>query len=184
MLKLDYPWHEVLVHAARSRPELWRLIAGCIGVVTIVFGLIAALQAVLMAIAPDFWIGQMADPSTQGSTAGSLIILLGTFGFLTVGVAVVAQILHGRSPVTVFGPWPVLVSQFVRVFGFLCLLGVALMVLPPYGDTADLEANLPLARWLLLLPVSLTVVLIQTSAEEVFFRGYLQQQLAARFSSP
>jgi membrane protease YdiL (CAAX protease family) len=32
--------------------------------------------------------------------------------------------------------------------------------------------------------VSLLVVLIQTSAEEIVFRGYIQQGLAARFKSP
>ena len=37
---------------------------------------------------------------------------------------------------------------------------------------------------LLLLPLALLAVLIQTSAEEILFRGYLQQQLAARFRSP
>jgi hypothetical protein len=34
------------------------------------------------------------------------------------------------------------------------------------------------------LPLALVGVLIQTGAEEVLFRGYMQQQLAARFSSP
>ena len=37
---------------------------------------------------------------------------------------------------------------------------------------------------MVLLPLSLGVVFIQISAEEIFFRGYLQQQLAARFQSP
>jgi membrane protease YdiL (CAAX protease family) len=36
----------------------------------------------------------------------------------------------------------------------------------------------------LLLPLSLTGLLIQVSAEELVFRGYLQQQLAARFATP
>jgi membrane protease YdiL (CAAX protease family) len=35
-----------------------------------------------------------------------------------------------------------------------------------------------------MLPLSLFVVLIQVSAEEIVFRGYVQQQLAARFKSP
>jgi uncharacterized protein len=41
-----------------------------------------------------------------------------------------------------------------------------------------------LSRWLLLLPLSLLAVLVQVSAEEIVFRGYVQQQLAARFNSP
>ena len=44
--------------------------------------------------------------------------------------------------------------------------------------------QLPLGRWTALLPLSLLAVLVQVSAEELLFRGYLQQQLAARFASP
>ena len=38
--------------------------------------------------------------------------------------------------------------------------------------------------WALLLPLSLIAVLVQVSSEEILFRGYIQQALAARFSSP
>jgi membrane protease YdiL (CAAX protease family) len=44
--------------------------------------------------------------------------------------------------------------------------------------------NIELSLWLSFLPLALVGVLIQTGAEEVLFRGYMQQQLAARFSSP
>jgi len=39
--------------------------------------------------------------------------------------------------------------------------------------------NLPLSQWLGLLPLTLAFLLIQVSAEELVFRGYLQSQLAA-----
>ena len=48
----------------------------------------------------------------------------------------------------------------------------------------DFVANLPLDQWLYLLPFSLIAVLVQVSAEEIVFRGYVQQQIAARFKSP
>ena len=46
-----------------------------------------------------------------------------------------------------------------------------------YGET--LLPNLPLSQWLGLLPLTLAFLLIQVSAEELVFRGYLQSQLAA-----
>jgi len=49
---------------------------------------------------------------------------------------------------------------------------------------APLVPNVPPGQWVLLLPLALAGVLIQVSAEEIVFRGYLQQQLAARFASP
>jgi hypothetical protein len=44
----------------------------------------------------------------------------------------------------------------------------------------DLQSNLSFSLWLSLLPLTLFFLLIQVSAEELLFRGYLQSQLAAR----
>ena len=62
--------------------------------------------------------------------------------------------------------------------------GLSSLVLPPYGYGAPMLRNMDVGRWLLLLPIALVAVLVQSGAEEVFFRGYIQQQLAARFKSP
>ena len=37
--------------------------------------------------------------------------------------------------------------------------------------------------WLSFLPLAMAGILLQTGAEELLFRGYLQQQFAARFKS-
>ena len=44
--------------------------------------------------------------------------------------------------------------------------------------------QLPLAAWAAWLPLALPPLLVQTAAEEVAFRGYLMQGLAARFRQP
>lgn len=41
-----------------------------------------------------------------------------------------------------------------------------------------------LVHWLLFLAPAMLALLIQVSAEELVFRGYLQSQLAARFGNP
>jgi len=48
----------------------------------------------------------------------------------------------------------------------------------------DATPGLDLSVWLAFLPLTLAGLLLQTGAEELVFRGYLQQQLAARFRSP
>jgi membrane protease YdiL (CAAX protease family) len=59
-----------------------------------------------------------------------------------------------------------------------------------YGLSALLPAplaptqHMSLGLWLSFLPLALLGVLVQTGAEEVLFRGYIQTQLAARFASP
>lgn len=89
-----------------------------------------------------------------------------------------------RAGITLFGPIPRVFYQFRRTLAGLMLLWGVMTLLPPYQIEAPLEPNLALGQWLRLLPVALLAVLVQVEAEELLFRGYLQQTLAARFVSP
>ena len=55
----------------------------------------------------------------------------------------------------------------------------------PYGGGGETQvvSNLDPRLWLMLLPLSLGGILLQTGSEELLFRGYLQQTLAARFDA-
>ncbi|MBC7141614.1 MAG: CPBP family intramembrane metalloprotease, partial [Rhodobacteraceae bacterium] len=58
-------------------------------------------------------------------------------------------------------------------------------VLLPFATGSDAaHPGLGIGAFLTYLPFALPGILIQTGAEELVFRGYLQQQLAARFQSP
>jgi membrane protease YdiL (CAAX protease family) len=46
------------------------------------------------------------------------------------------------------------------------------------------ERQAGLAEWARLVPLALALVIVQSAAEELFFRGYLTQALAARCRSP
>ncbi|WP_050929198.1 CPBP family intramembrane glutamic endopeptidase [Aestuariivita boseongensis] len=181
-LRRAYIPHEILVGPARARSELWRVFAGC-GVIFATAMLLSALASFVMwfILQPQ---GQEIGDPTMGQTPLSLLFLLGGFVFLTLGTAVAARLLHDRSLFSILGPPRAVMRDFLRVFRGLVVLGVVVFLLPPYDIGAQLTPNLPFFSWLLLLPFSLLVLLIQTSAEEIVFRGYLQQQLAARFSSP
>ena len=181
-LRRPYIPHEILVGPARARAELWRVFAGC--------GLIFATAMLLSSLA-SFVLWFVVQPEAQeigdialGQTPLSLLFLLGGFIFLTLGTAVTARLLHDRSLLSILGAPHALVRDFWAVFRALVVLGIVVAVLPPYDLGVPLTPNLPVGSWLLLLPLSLAALLIQTSAEEIVFRGYLQQQLAARFSSP
>lgn len=181
-LRRSYTPHEVLVGAARARPELWRVFAGC----SVIFStamLLSSLASFVM------WFilqtpGQDLTQEAMGQTPLSLLLLLGGFVFLTLGTAVAVRLLHDRSLMSVIGPPNAVVRDFLKVFRALLVLGVVVALLPPYNVGALMTPNLAFSTWLFLLPLSLLALLIQTSAEEIVFRGYLQQQLAARFSSP
>ncbi|MDX2483226.1 MAG: type II CAAX endopeptidase family protein [Pseudodonghicola sp.] len=178
----DHPYraHETLVAPARRGAAVWRLLAGLGLIALIIFGLNTVLQTVVYATAPIGWAGDLVT----GHRPGPMLILLGSFVFVIVAVFAAAHLVQRRAPLGVIGPPGMAVVQFWRVLRLLGLFGIVLLILPPYDMGAPLLPNLALGRWLVLLPLALIAILIQTSAEEILFRGYLQQALAARFSHP
>jgi membrane protease YdiL (CAAX protease family) len=96
---------------------------------------------------------------------------------------VAVRLVHGRGWRSLFGHPPRVLADFG--LGAAAMLGVGgglgLLALP---FLPGLEPALPGGQWLALLPLAVAALLIQTGAEELVFRGYLQQQLAARFARP
>ncbi|WP_243470744.1 CPBP family intramembrane glutamic endopeptidase [Ruegeria denitrificans] len=150
----------------------------------IVLVLYVALNTVLFAIVGHLVQPEQAQGLLYGTSPMATLILLLSFGFLTLGVAIAVRQMQHRSLAAIMGPRNLFLHQFWQVLRALVILGVVMAALPPYGFGEDLTPNLALSTWLLLLPVSVIAVLIQTSAEEILFRGYIQQSLAARFRSP
>ncbi|WP_171175552.1 CPBP family intramembrane glutamic endopeptidase [Ruegeria sp. HKCCD8929] len=175
-----YAAHERLVAPARLRPEIWRLLAGLGLIAVVVFALNAGVLAVAGSLGSELWLRNFL----AGATPVAMLILLASFAFVTLGVTLAARQLQRRSLQTIVGPYHLALTQFWHVLRGLLLLGAVLLVLPPYDMGAPMQPNLPVTVWLAVLPFSLLAVLIQTSAEEILFRGYLQQSLAARFRSP
>lgn len=175
-----YRAHEAMVRFARAQPQLWRLLLGLVLVAAVSFAMTAALQVTVAELFPGAWLQGLAD----GSNPGAMLVLLGSFAFLSLGVAMAARLFHQRSFATVTGHLRPLVWQFGRVSLFLLGLSAVLMALPPYSMGPPMTPNLPFWTWLGILPFSVAAVLVQTGSEEILFRGYIQQALAARFRSP
>lgn len=179
---MRYQAHESFVAPARPAADLWRTAAGT--VLTFVAGI--ALYQLVFAIASNL-IGPEAtqalvDATTfDRDTPVATLYVLFTFAFFGVGLAMAVNGLHGRGPATLFGPWEAVVSDFLRVLLTVGGLTLALMVLLPQEYEPVRNAAMARSRWLALLPISLAAVMVQAATEEVFFRGYLQQQFAARF---
>ncbi len=179
-----YGVHEILTAPARSHAQLWRLGTGILIVILVFLGLNWALQALAMAFLSDHNYLVFRDEIETGATpAGALFILL-SFGFLAVATLTATNHMHKRGFTSLIGPQPYMLAQFTLATMGLVVLGVVLTVILPAYPPTDPIPNLQLGRWLWLLPLSLIAVLIQTASEELLFRGYLQQQLAARFNDP
>lgn len=178
----DYSAHVLHTAAAKKRSELWRTIAGVVAIAAVYLVLARFYQQALFALAagqPDF-----LSNLITGSTPTAMLALLFSFGLISASVLIVVRTLHKRDALGVIGPVSLAVPQFFRVVIALIMLGIILSVLPPYGYGEPLVPATGAGLWALLLPFSLIAVFFQISAEEILFRGYLQQQLGARFRSP
>lgn len=175
-----YPAHEVLVAPGRSKPEIWRLLLGLVVIALVSYGLNLLTFLVLLRFTSLDWLIELE----QGRSPLALLILLASFGFLTLGVGLAARLLQNRSLLSLIGLPGVMLQQFILCSLAALAVFAALFILPPYDFGAPLTANLSWPVWLGLLPLSLLAVLVQVSAEELVFRGYLQQALAARFQNP
>ncbi|BBU53941.1 hypothetical protein KU6B_02060 [Mameliella alba] len=169
---------------AEGRAELWRLAVGLVLIVVIWFALARGVIAVLGSLMADDAYLTLLDNLQSGDTPGSLTLVLLLSGALWIATMAVAEILHKRPGRSLLGPWPLFWRDFLRVTWAVALLNAALLLLPPWDFHASTVPGLPANTWMLFLPTTLVAVLIQTGAEEVFFRGYFQSQLAARVRHP
>lgn len=180
---MRYAPHDGLVAPARASRALWRVVLGSVLIYAAFLGLIYACLALAAQImGPEAAQSAFHGIFQSGVTTRDSLLLLYSFAFLIVGTAAVAHQLHHRSALSLIGPLPRAARDFLLTVRALAFLYAALWLLLP--DGAELQRNLDPRRWLMLLPLALPAVLLQTLAEEMLFRGYLQQQLAARFASP
>lgn len=184
MGSFGYGAHSDFIAPAQASKQLWRLVAGFILAGFLYILLNQLLFQSVYRLMGDTSAVAFINDLLSGNTPFAMYMVLGSFGMMILGLAVPLKLLHQRGVSTLIGPRGVAFGQFKTVLAILLVLQLVIAILPPWDYGGDLVRNMDLGPWLLLLPFSLLAVLIQVSAEEIVFRGYLQQQLAARFRSP
>ena len=176
-----YAAHAAFIAPARAYPQVWRLLIGVLlALVVYALGFVALGGVFVARFGLDNAQAELGRIFLSESPTGTLLILATFFG-MALGPLLAARLLHKRSFGSVFGPMHRTLRDFA-IAAAICLGLYALLLLIP--SEASPAPNLALSVWLPLLPLALAGILLQTGAEEVLFRGYLQQQLAARFASP
>lgn len=178
-----YAAQQPMLEPARPKAQIWRLLMGLV-LIAGVFLLCNQVthQTLFNLLGPARY--DALTSITGKPTQLSVLFLLFSFGFMFVGVIVALKVVHSRGFLGVFGDRTLFFGQLRSVLGVLIVLNCIIFLLPPWDLGAPLVANVPPMRWLLVLPFAVAAVLVQVTAEEFLFRGYIQQQLAARFRSP
>lgn len=153
------------VSPARPRAELWRTAAGF----AIAFAIWFASALLLAALF------QPAGPK-----AAAMLYLLSFSGMIG-GLAFALRRLHGRDLASVVGPGG-LSMRALRI-GALVAGGVGAATTIPTALLAGATLQTGAPVWLASGAAVLPALLLQVAGEELLFRGYLQQQLAARYRS-
>lgn len=175
---------EAYTASARERAEWWRLVATVLLTAVIVVAGIFGMFALVGIYAPE-----RAPELERGGTPFGVMVFLLSFAWFHVGLGLSVRLFHRRGFGTLLGPR----GSRLRHFWFGTAFAVGLVFVP--FVLAPLDAALfpgefkpprfvgDVGVWATFLVPALIAILVQTSAEEVVFRGYLLQQLAARSKS-
>ncbi len=183
------PFHQ-WVDAARPREQVWRTVVGLIliGVIWMAWTMALMFGSIGVGLVrPEAFKAMfgMADvPLTYADTIAMLLIALATIWGFSLGVWLTARWIHKR-------PFMSVVAANRRFsfsqFGAGCLIAAGYLVVSMtwsfVSGNAPRRSDLALETWALALAPIALVVFIQAASEEMVFRGYLPQQLAARFGN-
>lgn len=171
------------VAPARRRNELWRLALACVLILTAFVVAGFAVSALgYAALGADF-MRDIAVSGSFGSSPMSILILLGSFPVVLLGLWAMLRLLYRRRLGSLFGAGPAGIVRNAAIAAVVVALitglgtAISFLAAPP-------AQNLALATWLGWMMLVLPLLLVQVTTEELIFRGFLQQQLAARFDSP
>jgi len=171
---------------AMARAQLWRTALG--------FALVMAIWMVVSFVVVVGGARLLQVPTAvlaAGNDWASAAVFFTSFIGFHIALALVLPLLHRRGYASLLGPTLRLKLRHFAIgtavtlaiaLGLTVLMALEHLVLADELVPPTAQAR-PLAPWLLGLLPALALILMQTFAEEAVFRGYLLQQLRARYRS-
>ena len=157
---------ESFVSDAKEKSELWRTALGAL--------LIAGILILLILLMSQ--VGNLAVFKHL-----DLLFYLGLVSLHIPAIAITVKSLHGRSFWTLFGKDGFLIRNFfLGIAAGAVYLLVAITISLPFAP--EFKGGVVWSSWFLFLLPAIGLIFLQSASEELFFRGYLQQQLGAKLS--
>lgn len=173
---------EAYIAKARLYPQIWRIILGCLtGFAVFLIGtmvIVAVLSGFLGVENPYSY--ELVAALERGETPVHMAIVLATFIPMALGAIAMAA-WHWRGLADLLGTRHRFVELFFKCAGIIFATTAVYFAISMVIGGPDLISHHSLKTWLGFLPWALPLLFVQITAEELVFRGYLQQQLAARF---
>ncbi len=185
-VKIDDTAFERYRQSPNSRTTLLRLFLGTL-IVVVLWG--ATTASVLIGGTRLFFVWQASAASSgmEGFLASPIGILsaLTSFAGIWIGLWIAMRWVHGEPLSALLGAsrrvsWPDFLKGLAAVLITSAVSEILLYLLEP----GIARGTISLSSWLLFAIPILALTLLQTSSEEVLFRGYLLRGLASRFRSP
>jgi membrane protease YdiL (CAAX protease family) len=178
---MPYQAYTSMLASAQKYPQSWRVFVGLVAALLSAAILTPLFLTLVGAVAPELNAIGVNDTGEiiLGSTPGGLFAVLASFALLLGTTLFVAKQLHHRSMRDVVGPAQILRRDFWVVLKWLLVFACLLMILPGHDQGAELQRQYSISVWMMWVPLGMIGLMLQVTAEEVFFRGYLQTQLIA-----
>lgn len=181
---MRYNAYADMVASALRQRAYWR-IAVVLVATFLVVSLVSPLALGLIgSLAPELSAIKLTPTGIEiGTSQGGLFLVLASFATLILATVVFAKKLSNRTLRDLTGPASLLRRQFVVTVKWMIGLTVVMMLVPAPQASMEVQKQLAFGLWLTWLPLGLIGLAIEVTAEELFFRGYLQTQLVGATGS-
>lgn len=181
--------HPLIAYArpAQAGASAWRTLVGIALAALFVFGFVEVARLGMAAAlfgpgnGPGFLHPQIPWDARSPASPLGVLLILGVFLAVWPALWVVLPLVHKRPGATLFGPEGRLNWRHFR-FGVAVSLAVGVLGWAPLviRHGPELATFGAVEIWVMFAALAVPLVFVQCAAEELLFRGYLMQQLAAR----
>lgn len=175
---MRYNAYADMLASALRKTAYWRIFVVLGGAFLVAAVLTPLAIALIGGIAPELSAIKRTGFAIEiGATQGGLFIVLASFALLLGATVVFAKRVSNRNLRDITGPARPLRAQLIVTLKWMAGLTVVMIFVPAPYPSGDLLEQMPTLVWLAWLPLGLIGLAVQVTAEEMFFRGYLQTQL-------